>query len=224
MTASVVMRIHHPSLHDLAQIGSAFETNFGIFLVSWFFFSLSVSSFSSLYPVLMQHSFGMAVSSSASLMSAATLASIPLYNFSGRFTTRRGPVPALVIGIGTRAVVLVGLGVVALVHPGNAILLAVVFFALFQGIWPLLSVAANDLAAALAPFSQGTAVGLFNASAAIASGAGAILGGAIATYLGYAVVSLLAAVGLVIAFFFTLSLARHKPAAPPHPVSPTSRL
>jgi predicted MFS family arabinose efflux permease len=67
----------------------------------------------------------------------------------------------------------------AYLHPSSPALPALVAFSLFQGIWPLLSVASNDLAAELAPIGEGTAMGLFNAAAAAASALGAITGGAV---------------------------------------------
>ncbi|HZD49394.1 MAG TPA: hypothetical protein VE178_11680, partial [Silvibacterium sp.] len=77
----------------------------------------------------------------------------------------------------------------------------------FLAVWPLLSVASNDLSAALAEFGKGTAIGLFNA-AAIASAAGAIIGGAVAVRFGYPSVGLFAAVGIAAALTFVFHLWR----------------
>src|SRR5271167_4598051 len=81
-----------------------------------------------------------------------------------------------------------------------------VAFGLFQGIWPLLSVASNDLAAELAPIGEGTAMGLFNASAAAASALGAITGGAVADRFGYESVNVFAAAGALLSLLCVLPL------------------
>jgi predicted MFS family arabinose efflux permease len=91
----------------------------------------------------------------------------------------------------------------------SPLLLVVILFGSFQGIWPLLSVASNDLSAALAPFGKGAAMGLFNAAAAIASAGGAIAGGALAERFGYPSASLFAACGTAVALACVFSLNRH---------------
>jgi DHA1 family tetracycline resistance protein-like MFS transporter len=202
---SVVAHLHRPRRSDVAALGAAFSSAFGTFLVGWFFFSLAISAFSSLYPVLMTKSFGIAVTTSAMLMSVATAASIPLYNLAGRLAARHRPGKVLAIGIGGRIVALAGLALVAYTQPSFALVPVLLIYALFQGIWPLLGVAANDLAADLAPFGEGTAMGLFNAAAAIASALGAVVGGVVADLFGFASVPVLAAVGASIALLCMLS-------------------
>ena len=206
---AVVGHIHRLRLSDLPRLGILFNSAFGVFLGSWFFFSVGISSFSSLYPVLMLRSFGVGVAKSSMLMSIATLVSIPLYNIAGRFASRYGPVQLLSAGICVRMLALVTLGVVAYLHPASAAIPAIVAFGLFQGIWPLLSVASNDLAAELAPIGEGTAMGLFNAAAAAASAVGAIAGGAVADRFGYESVNLFAAAGALLSLVCVWPL-RHR--------------
>jgi MFS family permease len=213
--ASVVAAVHRPRMGELLNtLRTAMRTGFGLFLAAWFLFSLAVSSFASLYPVLMAKSYGIEVAQSALLMSIATALSIPLYNYAGRLVTRRGPAFTLGIGIGGRMLGLAGLGAVAFMHVGWAMLPVILLFGLYQGIWPLLSVAANDLAAGLAPFGEGAAMGLFNAAAAIASAAGAIAGGAVADRFGYGAVSLFAATVALLALAFVLPLSRGRGGSP----------
>lgn len=206
--ASVVAHLHRPRLSDFKALRGAAGSGFGLFLLSWFLFSLAVSSFSSLYPVLMEKSFSVSVAQSALLMSIATALSIPLYNVAGRLIGRRGPAAVLGFGVAGRMVGLAGLAMVAFLHLPAAMLPVLVLFGLFQGIWPLLSVASNDLAAELAPFGEGAAMGLFNAVAAIASAAGAIAGGVVADRFGYPAVSLFAAVGVGVSLACVVALSR----------------
>jgi MFS transporter, DHA1 family, tetracycline resistance protein len=58
---AVVGHIHRLRLSDLPRLGIILNSAFGVFLGSWFFFSVGISSFSSLYPVLMLRSFGVGV-------------------------------------------------------------------------------------------------------------------------------------------------------------------
>jgi MFS transporter, DHA1 family, tetracycline resistance protein len=220
LLASVARRVEpltgwlHPfHFSDFKEVGSLFATSFGVFLTAWFFLSFAISSFSSLYPVLMLKSFGLTVAKSSLLISVATALSIPLYNFAGRLTNRRGPTFVLSIGIAVRFLALAGLWLVGIFHLASPLLLVVVLFGSFQGIWPLLSVASNDLSAALAPFGKGAALGLFNAAAAIASAGGAVAGGAVAERFGYPSASLFAACGTAVALACVFSLSRRRPPA-----------
>lgn len=191
--------MHHWRPAHLLQLPGDVATPFGLFLLGWFAFSLGVSAFGSLYPVLMQNSFAVPAGAAAVLMSIATAVSIPLYNSAGRFATRSGAPMVLGVGYKGRLVAMAGMAALAYIRPGFSFWGAVVLFALFQGIWPLLSVASNDLAASLAPFGEGPAMGLFNAAAAIASAFGAVAGGAVADRFGYSAVPLFAALAIIAA-------------------------
>jgi predicted MFS family arabinose efflux permease len=188
----VLAHLHPPSLSQFRALRGPLTSGFGIFLLCWFLFSLAVSSFASLYPVLMEHSFNISVARSSLIMSIATALSIPLYNSAGRMVRARGPAAALALGVAGRMIGLFGLAGVGYLHVGWTILPVIFLFGLYQGIWPLLSVASNDLAAGLAPFGEGAAMGLFNAVAAIASACGAILGGKVADMFGFNAVCLFA--------------------------------
>jgi MFS family permease len=206
--ASVVAATHRLTLADLGVARQLLSSRFGLFLGCWFAFSLAVSSFASLYPVLMEKSFAISVAQSSLLMSIATAVSIPLYNYAGRLVTRQSPAAVLGIGIGGRMIGLAGLAIVAFLHVWWAMLPVILLFGLYQGIWPLLSVASNDLAAELAPFGEGAAMGLFNATAAIASAAGAVAGGRVADMFGYPAVSFFAGGVALLALVCALALAR----------------
>jgi predicted MFS family arabinose efflux permease len=98
-----------------------------------------------------------------------------------------------------RLVPMAGMAVLAFVRPGFSFWVAVALYAVFQVVWPLLSVASNDLAASLAPFGEGPAIGLFSAAAAVGSAFGALAGGVIADRVGYAAVLAFAAVAIAVA-------------------------
>lgn len=199
LACSVMMRLFRARFSDATAIPATLCTPFGLLLISWFLFSLAVSAFSTLYPVLMRSQFHLSVAHASMLLSVATALSIPLYNYAGRVTTQRNPAHILALGVGVRSIVLLALGLLGLFRVPSAILPAILLFAAFQGIWPVISVASNDLAAELAPFGKGAAMGLFNAAAAVAAAVGAIAGGAMADRFGYSSASLLAAAGAALA-------------------------
>ncbi len=199
LACTVMVRLFRARFRDAATVPAALCTPFGLLLISWFLFSLAVSAFSTLYPVLMRSQFHLSVAHASMLLSVATALSLPLYNYAGRITTQRNPARVLAVGVAVRFFVLLALGLLGLFRVPSAILPAILLFAAFQGIWPVISVASNDLAAELAPFGKGAAMGLFNAAAAVASAAGAIAGGAMADRFGYSSASLLAAAGAALA-------------------------
>jgi len=203
---TLVANVRRPRRKEFARLAHLATTAFGLFLVAWFLFSLAVSSFSSLYPVLMEKSFGMDVARASMIMSIATGVSIPLYNFAGRLSSRHGPTVSLMIGVGCRVLAFGGLAGLAFLQPGWAMLPVVVLVVIFQGVWPLLSVASNDLAADLAQIGEGTAMGLFNAVAALASACGAVVGGQIADHFGYPTVCAFAALGALASLVCALAL------------------
>jgi MFS family permease len=206
-TSSVIFHLHRFHLSDFKLLGKAARTAFGLFVIGWFVFSLAVSAFCSLYPVLMLKGFGIQVVHSTFLLAIATALSIPLYNVAGRLLTARTPSFLVGVGIGVRAIALAGLGALGFFHlPFPPLVAVIVLFGSFQGIWPFISVGANDLAAALAPFGEGSALGLFNAAAAVASASGAIIGGMMADEFGYPSTCLFAAAGCMASFFILAKL------------------
>lgn len=165
---------------------------FVLFLASWFLFSLAISIYASLYPIMMAHLFGIGVHLSSMTVGIATFVSLPFYAASGRLVRFCGPARLFVGGILIRGAILAGLTSLGLLH--LAPILPVLGLAgLFQAIWPLIGVASNDLAAMLAPGSEGAAIGTFNAAGALASGCGALLSGLMADTFGYRHVCELAA-------------------------------
>jgi MFS family permease len=183
---------------------------FGLFLLGWFAFSLAVSSFASFYPVLMSKGFDVPVRDAAMVMSIATVLSIPLYNLAGTIVARAGAAWVLAIGYAGRLLPMTGMAVLAKVSPSHGFWGAIVLAGIFQGVWPLLSVAANDLAASLAPFGEGPAIGLFNAAAAIATAFGAVAAGGIVGHFGYSAVPAFAAAVILAALLTVRGKARSR--------------
>ena len=197
---AAVLHMHRWRPTHLLRVGAGdLASPFGLFLLGWFAYTLGVSSFGSLYPVLMRKNFAVPTKPAAMLISIATAVSIPLYNLAGRFAARYGAPIELAAGYTVRLLAMAGMAVLAYYRPLFSFSGAIVIFAMYEGIWPSLSVASNDLVGFLAPFGEGPAMGLFNAIGAIASAFGALAGGTIADHFGYSAVPLFAAFAIAAA-------------------------
>lgn len=180
---------------------------FALFLVTWSLFSLAVSAFSALFPITMFHAFELHVRVSVDTIAVATLVSLPLYSVAGRLVSRYSATRIFSAGVLVRFLSLAMLAMLTVLH-WTAALPVLLLIGLFQGIWPLLGVSSSELAALLAPGLEGTAIGLFNATGAFSSGLGAMLSGLVADVSGYRSISMWAAGVALVAFAFSLILAR----------------
>ena len=208
-----------PALQPMAMLRNAdfkglspqagWGSRLALFLLTWSLFSLAVSAFSSLYPIMMLRAFGIHLRMSVDAIAMATLLSLPLYVVSGRLVCRCGTVRIIVVGIMCRVMALGALAALIALHR-TAVPPVLLLVGAFQMVWPLIGVASNELAAVLAPQSEGLAIGLFNAAGAFSSGLGAMLSGLIAQVSGYRSVSAWAAAIALIALACSFLLARDK--------------
>lgn len=182
-------------------------------LICWFLVALGMSCFSSLYPVIMRRVFEVGVRRSSSVISLATFAGLPLYAVSGILIHRLGSSLTFAGGIACRFACLFGLGCLSLLDPARQSALLFVLAGAFQTCWPVLSVSANDQLFRASSLGRGLSLGLFGSVSALASAAGALLGGVAAEFAGYASVSAVAAVACGVALVLAVHL--HRKAARP---------
>lgn len=213
-------RAHH--LHQrhrpFAGVSSLLGGGFGWMLAAWIPAYAGSAIVFSLYPLLFQHSFGVAPKTSALAFAVIVFLSLPLFIVAGRVSQRRGPATTLARAMGARILLLAALA--ALAAAGHVP--AVLPLACFAGIlfaWSFLSVASPGLTGQLCPTAEGDAQGLLNAGSGIAGLAGSVAGGLAASAWGYPVALAIGAgataAGLVI-FRATVGRPhRHQPAATP---------
>lgn len=180
---------------------------FALFLTTWSLFSLAVSAFSALFPITMFRAYGLNVRVSVDTIAIATMISLPFYGVAGRLISDFGAMRVFSAGIFSRLFCLTILSTLTIVG-SKAVFPVLLLVGLFQIVWPLLGVAASELAALLAPRMEGTAIGLFNATGAFSSGAGATLSGAVADLSGYRSISMWAAGIALIAFLLSVTLMK----------------
>jgi MFS family permease len=175
---------HHLHWSALGQMRSPF----GLFLRAWLLSFGGAAAMFSLYPVLMQQLYGVSPGLSSVGFGVAAGLALALYSPAGRWSRRYGPVRVLRIALAVRLLGFVGLLVLGLTHPGDRGWLALLIFLVVVLTWSLLSVSGTALTAQLSPASEGQAMGLFNATTAVAGVLGAVLGGWCAGRWGYAAV------------------------------------
>ncbi len=201
---------HRLNLGGIRQLGTALRSPFGIFLATWLLSFAGASAVFSLYPVLMQKTFGIAPAISSPGFALAAALGLSLYSPAGQWSSRWGATRVLRIGLVVRLIAflsLFGLGVTTILLRGELALLSFVFVVLA---WSLLSVAGTALAAQLTPIGEGEALGIFNAATAVAGMIGAAMGGWIASVWGYDAAAGLAAVGVVMGLLLASLLDRSR--------------
>ncbi len=184
--------IHGSVLQGIRHLPDTLGTPFSRFLLSWFFLGLGVAGFFTYFPLFLAHSYGLAGYLSSLIYATAAALGIGLFVFASRWSAKYGASIVYQIGLWLR------LG-------GFAILLITFFlpldlksavssigFAIVVLAWPILSVSGTGLAAYLTPFSEGAAMGLFNASLALATVIGAFLSGPLIAMFGYRAIVMMA--------------------------------
>lgn len=205
--------------HLLARAGwsalpRSLRTSFGRFLLSWFAWYLGVAAFFAYFPLLMQDSYSVTPRVTSLVYAAAAAVGIALFVLASRWTGRHGSGVVYRLGLIVRTV---GFGLLLVMfylpapEKGAA---ALAGFVLIVLAWPIISVAGTGLAARLTTGSEGTAVGMFNASGALATVAGTFASGPLVRLLGYGVVPFLALGGLTAALVLAHGLGRPATAPP----------
>ena len=190
----------------LRSLGRVARTRFGLLLLVWTVFSLGSTAVYALYPLLMQHEFGVRPSVSAAGYGVATGLSLLIYPPSGRWAARFGAAPLAWAGLAVRALAFLGLFLLGSATTDGGGGAALVAFGITTISYALLGTAGPLLTSALTPVKEGEAMGLFMTTSAVGGLLGAALGGWAADRWGYNSVSLIAAVGVGIALALSLPL------------------
>jgi MFS transporter, DHA1 family, tetracycline resistance protein len=191
---------------------TALRGPFGWLLAAWIPAYAGTAVIFALYPVLFQHAFGVAPSSSSLAFAVIVLVSLPLFPIAAAVCQRRGPARAMAGAFAARVVLLAALAALASVSRVPAVL-PLAAFAGIMFAWSFLSVASPALTGQLLPGAEGDAQGLLNASSGTAGLIGSVLGGTVAGHLGYSAALALGAgataLGLAI---FAATTLRRRPA------------
>ncbi len=218
-------RLHFPSgvgfhfqafnLRGLRQLPRIFGTPFGRFILSWFMLALGVAAFFAYFPVMLTKEYGIAAGLSSIIYAIAAGVGIALFILASRWAERWGSGRVYQLGLWVRLAGFALLVVPFVVPMKDAFTLGAVGFVLIVISWPVLSVAGTGLAARLTPFSEGAAMGLFNAALASATVVGTFASGPLLHSFGFVAVPIMAVAGIAVSIVLGLRLpASHSAPAP----------
>lgn len=208
--SGVGYHFHALNLHGLREIPRALGTPFGRFILSWFMLALGVAAFFTYFPLMLAKDYAINANLSAIIYAVTAAAGIALFILASRWSERYGSARVYQLGLWLRLAGFALLLIPFIAPAGPGFALGSIGFILIVITWPLLSVAGTGLAAHLAPFSEGAAMGLFNAALAAATVIGTFASGPLVHHFGFAVIPVMALIGIVCAIVLGLGLApRH---------------
>lgn len=210
LPSGIGFHFHHFNIRGLRHLPQTIGTPFGRFILSWFMLALAVAGFFTYFPLMLEHGYGLNTHFSSVLYAIGAGIGIALFVLASRWASRFGSGKVYQLGLSLR---LLGFALLALpyvVPVEQRLGFAVIGFVLIVIAWPLLSVAGTDLAARLAPFSEGAAMGLFNAALALATVIGAFASGPMMEALGYPAIAWMGIAGLAMAIVTSLDLTPTK--------------
>ena len=170
--------------HVLRLVREA-KTPFGRFILSWFLIQFGTWIIYNLYPLFMKSAYSIGAGPSSAYYAFAAFLGIFAYAPSGLLGKKIGDGRVVMLGTVMTFASQLGLGVLACVDTGMNSWLAPLLFILQPVAWSPLIVAGTAFAAQLADMDEGPAVGLFNATTAIAAVLSAFAAGFLAEAFGY---------------------------------------
>lgn len=170
------------------------KTPFGRFIISWFLVQFGTWIIYNLYPLFMQSAYSISAGPSSAYYAVAAFFGIFAYAPSGALGKKIGDGKVVMIGTLMTLVSQAGLAVLAYVDTGMNSWLAPTMFILQPVAWSPLIVAGTAFAAQLTEMEEGPAVGIFNATTAIAAVLSAFAAGFLAEAFGYGTLPLIGSV------------------------------
>ena len=211
-TSDIAFHFHALNVSGLRRLPAALGTPFGRFLLSWFLLALGVAAFFTYFPLMLADSYGLNSHISSLIYAAVAAVGIALFVLASRWSARLGSGRVYQFGLWTRLVGFILLLLPLVLPLGHRVAFAATGFTLIVIAWPVLSVAGTDLAARLAPFSEGAAMGLFNSALSSATVIGALASGSQVAAFGYRSVAVAGLIGIALAIVLGWRLTPNAPA------------
>ena len=189
---SMLHRYEGTIVNSLKRLFQEWHSMFGIYIAGWFLIMLATWLIGALYPLLMKSAFNLSYSMSSMYYALGAVIGIFAYTPSGTMGKRIGEGRVVIIGTIMTLVSISVLAVLAHTNSGVNHWLVPVIYILIPVAWSPLIVGGTAWAAQLATFEEGEALGLFNATAAIAAVIAAFAAGQIAHKLGYGMILIIA--------------------------------
>ncbi|HEX5464292.1 MAG TPA: MFS transporter [Burkholderiales bacterium] len=209
LPAGIEFHFHALNMSGLRRLPAAAGGPFGRFLLSWFMLALGVAGFFTYFPLMLAHSYGLNSHFSSVIYAGVAAVGIGLFVLASRWSARLGSGRVYQFGLWLRLVGFALLMLPLVVPLGHRFAFAAVGFGVIVFAWPILSVSGTDLAARLAPFSEGAAMGLFNAALALATMIGAFVSGSLMASFGYRSIAVMGLLGIGLAIVLGWRLMPH---------------
>ena len=215
-SATDILNYFHPAhkINWRKLLTKAEHNAFLFYIVTIFLIMLSIWLVFNLYPLLMLHAYHVSAGFSSLYYAIGACIGILAYPFSGNLAKKIGDLPVLLIGAIMVTISWFGMGCLAYFHTTLSHFLLPLFFILTPIAWSPLIVVGTAIAPKLSLLSDGEAIGIFNATVAIASFIGALLAGYIADLLGYTAVVWLAALVILSGVFCILVIRKKNRSKP----------
>ncbi len=199
---------HHLNLAALKSVGKLISTDFGYFIFSWSIESFAVAAFFANFPIVMKSAYMVEPGLTSLIYAIAGAIGIVLFTGTTRLSSRFGVKKVFRYGIIVRLTGFLLLLIMIYVRTSISPLIASAGFILIVLAWPIISVTSTTLTAELTPISEGEAMGLYNASGAVATVVGTFLGGPLVNIIGYSAIPMIGSAGLIIALIFTSKIKK----------------
>jgi MFS family permease len=197
---------HHQQWAAVRGLSKAMSGPFGRLLLAWAAYNFGVAGFFAYFPLMMRQSYGVPPAVTAATYAVAAGVGIFLFLAAGRLAVSHGSRIVFQAGLSLRLVgfLLLALPFVVALPDAASIGIALFAFMLAMMAWPVLSVSGTALTARLTPIGEGAAMGLLNASGALATVIGTFASGPLVHMWGYVSLPMLAVAGLAVAEFLML--------------------
>lgn len=207
---SQMVHHYHPGSGSLINgLFKSLRTPYGLYILAWFACMFGTWLLYNLYPLLMQSAFDIKADRSSLFYALAAVIGVFFYAPSGKLGKQIGDVAVVAIGTVVTLVCLIAMSMLAWWDPPNASWWAALAFVPIPVAWSPLIVAGTAAAAQLSSLNEGKAVGIFNATTAIASVLSAFAAGWVADLLSYTWVLILAAGATAVACLLLVPLFKH---------------
>jgi len=201
---------HHLNISALRNIKKLLSTSFGLFILSWFVASFGVAAFFAYFPLAMKTAYLVPPGLTSLIYAVAGGIGIALYTGTTKLSENYGVSKVYKWGTFLRLFGFLFLLLLIFLKISLMPVIASLAFALIILSWPILSVTGTTITAELTPVSEGEAMGLYNASGAVATVLGTFLGGPLVGIIGFSAIPILGVAGLGISFILTLKIHMKK--------------
>jgi predicted MFS family arabinose efflux permease len=203
---SILHRYEGTISNNLKRLYQEWHSQFGVYIVGWFFVMLATWLIGALYPLLMKSAFNLSYSMSSVYYAAGAVIGIFAYTPAGTLGKKIGNGWIVIIGTVMTLVSIAALATLSYINSGFNQWLVPVMYVLIPIAWSPLIVGGTAWVAQLATFEEGEALGLYNATTAVAAVIAAFTAGLLAHKFGFSMILVIASGSSLLGLLFFIPL------------------